>query len=135
MKKIAFAFILLFSSSIIIFWGCKDTITGSPIDNVVIPSSNVSYSKYIQPVLNLKCVNCHGVSETDGGVNLTTWANTTANSNVVFPGYPDNSSLVNVIQGRAGFPPMPPLGSPYAAMNANQVQGVRTWIKEGAKNN
>ncbi len=135
MKKIAFAFILLISSSIIIFWGCKDTITGSPIDNVVIPSSNVSYSKYIQPVLNLKCVNCHGVSETDGGVNLTTWANTTANANVVFPGYPDNSSLVNVIQGRAGFPPMPPLGSPYAAMNANQVQGVRTWIKEGAKNN
>ena len=135
MKKIAFTFLLLFVFSFIIFSGCKDTITGDQIDKVVIPSSNVSYSKYIQPVLTVKCINCHGVSETDGGVNLTSWANTTLNYNVVSPGYPDNSSLVNVIEGSAGFPPMPPLGSPYASLNTNQVNGVKTWIKEGAKNN
>ena len=135
MKKFAFASSFIVVFILTVFWGCKDSVTGAQIDSVVIPNSNVSYSKYIQPVLNVKCINCHGVSSTDGGVNLTSWSNTTADANVVFPGYPDNSSLVNVIQGRAGFPPMPPLGSPYASMNANQVQGVRTWIKEGAKNN
>ena len=135
MKKFASICFIFIFLTFLAFWGCKDTITGDQIDKVVIPSSNVSYSKYIQPVLNVKCINCHGVSETDGGVNLTSWANTTANPNVVYPGYPDNSSLVNVIEGSAGFPPMPPLGSPYASLTTNQVNGVRTWIKEGAKNN
>ncbi len=115
--------------------GCKDSVTGDQINNTIIPSSNVSYSKYIQPVLNLKCISCHGNGEVDGGVNLTTWANTTADPSIVFPGKPDNSILVWCLQGRAGVSPMPPLDSPYQPLNTNQVNGVITWIKEGAKNN
>ncbi len=129
--------ILLFSVFILtaILTGCKDTVTGNQLDSVVIPSSNVSYSQYIQPIFNVKCINCHGNGTTDGGINLTTWATTTADANVVFPGYPDNSSLVWAIEGQAGVSPMPPISSPYKALTQNQIQGVRTWIKEGAKNN
>ena len=135
MNKLQYLNVLIFIVSAFLFISCKDTITGDQIDSVVIPSSNVSYQKYIQPVFNVKCINCHGNGAVDGGVNLTTWSNTTADPSVVFPGNPDNSSLVWSVQGRAGVSPMPPLDSPYKPLTANQVNGVITWIKEGAKNN
>jgi hypothetical protein len=96
----------------------------------VIPSSNVSYSKYIQPVLNLYCAtsDCHDGSG-GGGISFTTWSNTTADKNVVFPGKPENSSLVWVIEGKVQHRIL------YYNLNANQDQGVKTWISEGAQNN
>jgi hypothetical protein len=123
------AFIILISQS------CDDTVTSSQIDNIVIPDSGVSFSMHIAPVFNAKCVNCHGVGITEAGLDLTTWSGTIANPSIVFPGEPDNSKLVWCIEGRPGFPPMPPVGSPYVPLNQNQVNGVRTWIAEGAKNN
>ena len=135
MKKIFLLISILFPIVSFFFWGCKDTVTADQLDSTIIPSSNVSYSKYIQPVFNLKCINCHGSGETDGGVNLTTWAGTTADPSVVFPGYPDNSSLVWCVEGKPGVSAMPPVGSPYKPLTANQVDGLKTWIKEGAKNN
>ncbi|MCL5030114.1 MAG: hypothetical protein M1480_13965 [Bacteroidetes bacterium] len=135
MNKLLYLNIIIFLVSAFLFISCKDTVTGDQIDNIVIPSSNISYQKYIQPVFNVKCINCHGNGAVDGGVNLTTWSYTTADPSVVFPGNPDNSSLVWCVQGRAGVSPMPPLDSPYKPLTANQVSGVITWIKEGAKNN
>ena len=133
-SKYLIAFLFVIAASIF-FMSCKDSITANQLDNTVIPNSNVSYSKYIQPVFNLKCINCHGNGETDGGVNLTTWAGATADPSVVFPGFPDNSSIVWCVEGKPGASPMPPVGSPYKPFTTNQVDGLKTWIKEGAKNN
>ncbi len=135
MKKFIGALFFISISLSLLNLGCKDSVTADQIDSVVIPSSNVSYSQYIQPVLNLKCISCHGAGQVDGGINLTTWAGTTADPNVVFPGYPNNSSLVWAIQGKPNVSAMPPLDSPYKPLTTNQVNGVITWIKEGAKNN
>lgn len=115
--------------------GCDDTITVNDLDNKVIPESDVSFSEHIYPVLQVKCATsgCHNGPNSQGGIDLSTWAGTTADPNVVFPGYPDNSSLVWTIEGLAGFPPMPPIG--YRPLTLNQIQGIRTWITEGARNN
>jgi hypothetical protein len=51
---------------------------------------------------------------------------------VVIPGKPDQSILVFWIEGRVGTERMPP-GS--QALNQNQINGIRTWVAEGAKNN
>lgn len=118
---------------IVFYPGCDDT--DSNIDDIIIPDSNVSYSKYIQPVFNVKCVNCHGVGVTEAGVDLTTWSGTVADPSIVFPGAPDNSRLVWTIEQRPGFPPMPPLYSQYRPLTQNQINGVKTWIAEGAENN
>jgi hypothetical protein len=129
-------FLILFAIVIIIVsQNCKDSITSSNVDNIVMPDSGVSYSQHIFPVFNAKCVNCHGVGTTEAGLDLTTWSGTVANPSIVFPGEPDNSRLVWSIEGRPGFPTMPPVGSPYAPLNQNQINGVRTWIAEGALNN
>ena len=129
-----FAAINILLISVCFYFGCKDTITGTQVDSVVIPNSNVSYSKYIQPVLNVHCVDCHGGTETEGGVVLISWATTVSNYNIVAPKHASNSQLVWAVQGVAGYV-MPPLGSSYKSLNSNQVDGIITWINEGAKNN
>jgi hypothetical protein len=132
LKKLITFLIIIITFTLI---DCDNAVNSNDIDNVVIPDSNVSYSQYIQPVFNIKCVNCHGVGITEANLDLTTWSGTIADPSVVFPGEPENSKLVWTIEGRAGFPPMPPIGSPYLPLTENQIKGVRTWILEGAKNN
>jgi len=131
-----FTIILLFIS-VMFYSGCKDTITGDQIDNIVIPSSNVSYSKYIQPVLNLKCATagCHDDISKKHGISFTTWSNTTADPNVIFPGKPQSSSIIYAVKGLAPYEVMPPISSGLKPMNENQANGLETWIKEDAKNN
>ncbi len=135
MKKIL-SLLLTVIFFIVIFWtsGCKDQVTASDVDNRVIPDSNVSYSRDIQPVFNLKCTNagCHEDAARAGGLSLTTCSNTKADPTIVFPGEPDNSRLIWAIEGIGNYP-MPPPG--YPPLTQNQIKGIRTWIKEGAECN
>jgi len=114
---------------------CDDTANITGIDNITIPSSNVSYSVYIQPVLTAHCAGagCHDDQTSASGLSLTSYSNTTQNYLVVAPLLPQNSKLVWSIEGTSGNI-MPPLGSPYKPLNTNQINGIKTWIKEGAKN-
>ncbi|MHB8578744.1 MAG: hypothetical protein ACYDA4_02660 [Ignavibacteriaceae bacterium] len=132
--KLLYSFGLIFIIFSFIIYGCKDTVTGSQLDSTVIPASNVSYAKYIQPVFTLKCANpgCHDDGTMAAGLSLTTWTGAT-NPQYVTKGYPNNSILVQSIEGLSGAFPMPPVG--YPVLTANQIQGVKTWIAEGAKNN
>jgi len=127
-------YLILLISSAIIYFGCDDTITVQDVDNREIPDSNVSFSKDIAPIFELKCVSCHGNGGLEGGVDLTTWAGV-VDPRIVIPGEADTSPLVWTIEQRAGFPAMPPIGSPFLPLTLKQIQGVKTWIDEGAKNN
>jgi hypothetical protein len=136
MKNRFFALIIFVVISAAFYFGCKDTITGTQVDSVVIPSSNVSYSKYIQPVFNVHCTDCHGGSTTEDGIVLVSWGTVMSMSPIyISPGHASNSRLVWDVQGKPGYDPMPPLGSSYKSLNSNQVNGIITWINEGAKNN
>ena len=133
--KKTFPILLLFY--LLLFTGCKDTVTGSEdIDKVIIPSSNVSFSQYIFPVFNVKCATsgCHDDATRAGDLSLTSWANATIDPSVIFPGKPNNSKLVWAIEGQSGIAPMPPIGF-IRPLTPNQIQGIKTWIAEGAKNN
>ena len=132
MKKVLYLILLI--SATIIYFGCDDTITVQDIDNREIPDSNVSFSKDIAPIFELKCVSCHRNGREEGDVNLTTWDGV-VDPRIVIPGDADTSPLVWTIEQQPGFPAMPPIGSPYLPLTFKQIQGVKTWIDEGAKNN
>ncbi|GAB6281744.1 MAG: hypothetical protein STSR0008_04850 [Ignavibacterium sp.] len=124
----------LFCILILTLSSCDDTTTNSDLDKKEIPSSNVSFSQHIYPVLNIKCNNagCHDDQTRAGGISLTTWANIVADPTVVFPGEPQDSRLVWAIEGISSTP-MPPVG--YPTLTKNQIEGIKKWIEEGAKNN
>ncbi len=134
MKKclIVSSLLALFSAALLI--SCDDTNTVKNIDSRVIPSTNVSYSQDLQPVFDVKCnaSGCHNDQDRGGGISLTSYSNTTADYLVVAPGNPNNSKLVWSIKGESTYP-MPPVG--YPPLTKNQIDGITTWIKEGAKNN
>ncbi|MCK9279932.1 MAG: hypothetical protein M0P71_04880 [Melioribacteraceae bacterium] len=126
--------VLLVAFALIINTSCDDTINVFELDNKMIPSSNVSYNQYIQPVFTAKCANagCHDDQIRAGGLSFTSHVNAISDYLVVAPGLPENSKLIWAIEGNY-VDPMPPLG--YWGLTSNQIAGIRTWVKEGAKNN
>jgi hypothetical protein len=131
--NLKFLFIWLVSI-IIIFISCDDTITNEEIDNVVIPDKNVSFGKYIQPLIYAKCASvepCHGYGDNgqQGGVILTNWDTIIE---YVVPGHPDEGPLVLIVEGtNVNHPAVPDIFK----LNKNQKQGILTWIEEGAQKN
>jgi hypothetical protein len=130
---ISILFIAAFAATCFIS-ACDDTSNITNIDNVVIPSKDVSYSKYIQPIFTAKCTQsgCHDDQAHASNLSLTSWSNTTASYLVVAPGFPQNSLLVLTTQGLTTNP-MPPIG--YPPLIKNQIDGIKIWVQEGAKNN
>ena len=120
--------------STIVLISCDDTNTVENIDSRIIPDSNVSYAEHLQPVFDVKCnaAGCHNDQDVAGGLSLTSYSNTTADYLIVAPGDTVNSRLIWSIKAESAYP-MPPVG--YPVLTQNQIRGVVTWIKEGAKNN
>jgi hypothetical protein len=120
--------------------GCKRDAVGPGVDgspsDIVFPVSNVSYSVHVQPLFNQACAfsGCHDAGQNQSQLHLTSYGDavlSTSAVGVILPGKPDQSELVLRIQGTVGAR-MPPGVYP---LNANQINGIRAWIVEGAKNN
>jgi mono/diheme cytochrome c family protein len=127
---------ILFATALVTGAGCKDQNNpagGDSPSDVVFPTRDVQYNAQVQVLFNQACNydGCHGEGVHQSPLKLTTWANTVVmTAGVVVPGNPDASTLVLRVEGRG--PRMPPSGNP---LNQNQIDGLRTWIAEGAKNN
>jgi Planctomycete cytochrome C len=113
--------------------GCSED--SNPVgSNIVFPPSNVSHGAHVQPLFNETCAlsGCHGENQPAAGLRLTSYDNLMFNSlQVVVREQPDQSILVLRIEGRLGA--RMPLNRP--ALTQNQINGIRTWIAEGALNN
>ncbi|NLO18710.1 MAG: hypothetical protein GX121_02350 [Ignavibacteria bacterium] len=110
----------------------SETITGS--SNVVFPDSLISFQNHIYPLIKPTCSyqGCHSDETQAGGRRITDYFSyfETNNLGLVIPSKPDNSVLVQLLDGR-----LPHYPYVYWRVNENQKNGVRQWILEGAKNN
>jgi mono/diheme cytochrome c family protein len=91
----------------------------------------VSFSQDVLPILQSRCVNCHGGQRTEKKLDMTSYEKLMAGSEkgaVVIPGDADNSSFIQlVLQGK-----MPKRGP---KLLPEQVQTLVDWVKAGALNN
>ncbi len=135
MKRFLPQYIIISLLLLLIFVACDDSLSSEYLDDIEIPSSDVSYNEYIQPVFNVKCgtSGCHDDGTRAGDYSVSNWANVVY-PGIVDPGNVETSRLVWRIEG-IGVPMMPPIGSIVRPLTKNQVDGIKTWIKEGAKNN
>jgi hypothetical protein len=133
MKKhtLKYFIILIFTFVVIISQSCDDTLTSSDIDNLVMPDSNVSYKAHVAPVFEVKCVPCHNSQRSEAGLDLSSWVNATRDPTIIFPGSDSTSILVFAIERIPPYAPMPP----SEWLKRNHINGIRTWIREGAQNN
>ena len=126
-----------FLGLMLVVLSCKDDnptgAEGSP-SNIVFPANNVSYSQHVQPLFNQACAfaGCHDDGQHSSPLKLTSWGNTVIMvPGVIRTGQPDLSTLVWRIEGRVGQR-MPSNANP---LNQNQINGIRSWIADSAKNN
>jgi hypothetical protein len=119
--------------------GCSDHGT-DPTKNDTVDPATVSFAADLQPVFDLNCGTCHAAGG-NGGLDLrqgVAWGNLVGAAAVgyaqqrVVPGRPDLSLLYLKLSGSVGVGDRMPLGG---ALPANELENVRIWIVEGARDN
>lgn len=91
-------------------------------------ADKVDFSKSIQPVLEKRCLECHGEKKEKGELRLDSKA--AATKTVIVAGKPDDSELIKRITLPEGHDDiMPPKGDP---LTKEQIDLFKKWIAEGA---
>lgn len=100
----------------------------------------VSFSQDVQPIINQHCVQCHkadGVGQITSGFDLTTYENVMKGTDagpMVIAGDVEGSNLLVLMEGRAD----PSISMPHGEnepVPKKDIQTLKTWIAQGAKNN
>ena len=106
--------------------------TEEPTVQPAAPSGGISFANDIQPLLQNRCVNCHGGNRgTEEGLDMTSYANLIAGSDngpVIIAGNADGSLLVQLVVEQE----MPKRG---AKLTPSQVQLIIDWVNQGALDN
>ncbi|MCX6122003.1 MAG: hypothetical protein NTX44_10350 [Ignavibacteriales bacterium] len=116
---------------------CKDQTNQSNTSNIIFPDSNVSFSKYVEPLFQQTCAEagCHGGSQPAANLNLeydVCWHSLIDYlPPIVIPKNGNTSPLAKYLDGSLA-PQMPLRSQP---LTKNQINGVKKWIDEGARNN
>ena len=100
----------------------------------MVAAGEVDYLRDVKPLLKHKCYACHGALKQQSGLRLDTTTSLLAGAEsgaAVTSGKPDESLLLDVLTGDAGFR-MPPAneGSP---MTDREIELIRVWIADGAQ--
>jgi hypothetical protein len=111
-------------------------------------SKEISYSKDVKPIINTSCLECHdgkGEGSEESGLILNTYDDLmrgTKFGQVVVPGDSESSTLFRLIAHKADPKiHMPPHTKDTLAskimtpLNDRQIDIIKTWIDQGAKNN
>jgi hypothetical protein len=117
---------------------CKDQTNQNFTSTIVFPDSLVSFNKHVEPLFHQTCAaaGCHGGSQPAAKLNLEidTWHSLIDYlPPIVLVKNSNNSPLVMYIDGSNRRSPQMPLNS--QPLTTNQINGVKKWIDEGAKNN
>ena len=91
----------------------------------------VSFANDVLPIIQSRCINCHGGEQTEEGLVLLTYADIMAGSNngpVVMPGDAEHSLMAELVATQK----MPKRGP---KLTPPQMQVIIDWINQGALDN
>ena len=99
----------------------------------------VSYSQDVKPILDKNCLECHqagGAGTLASGFDMSSFEGLLKGTNfgpMVIADDPEGSNLVVLIEGRAD----PSISMPHGqeSISKQDIQTIRLWISQGAKNN
>ncbi|MFG0318706.1 MAG: DUF1549 domain-containing protein, partial [Planctomycetota bacterium JB042] len=99
-----------------------------------LPAASVDFPNDVRPILERRCVSCHGEDRQEGGLRLDARAPALAGARfgtdpVIVPGDAAASELVRRVRSGSSAERMPPKGRP---LSEAQVLALETWIAEGA---
>lgn len=108
-------------------------VDSTQIEVEVCDPDTVYFAQQIQPILNSNCAlsGCHNEQSAQDDIVLTSYGNLIS-SDVIDAGDPSDSDLYEVITENDPDKIMPP--PPNAALTTEQIETIRTWIRQGAQN-
>jgi len=104
------------------------------------PTTNISFSKQVQPILAQNCLECHdtkGAGAEASGLELSSYETLMKGTKfgpVIKPGDSLSSTLAILIEGRADSAINMPHGD-RPPLSKEEIQTLRQWIDQGANNN
>lgn len=110
----------------------KEDATGASTPSPTVDASTIDFRRDVLPILEARCVECHGPDKVKGDLRLDSEAAIFAGDPewwTVLWGDPDHSLLLERVTLPADDPDsMPPEG---ARLTAAQIATIRTWIETG----
>ncbi len=108
------------------------TIASEPVATSA-PEERVEFTRDIQPLLQTRCVSCHGPEKRKGGLRLDRRTEALRGGSdhgpAVVPGDSEASPLMKLVTGAGPEQVMPPEGE---RLSAPEIERLRTWINQGA---
>lgn len=99
-------------------------------------SATISFKNQIEPIFSRHCYGCHQGAKQLGSYMMTDFSallvGGESESPAIVPGKPDESYLVEQITPVDGHAEMP--DEPFPSLSKVEVELVRNWIAQGAKN-
>jgi len=122
----------VFSLFLALILGCKDQLPSqNDPSSVVLPDSNLRYSRDIERVFSARCLSCHSGSYEPNLIPPSYGNLMGYQPQLIIAGQSHNSLLIQLLEGT--LPPSMPPGS--QKLTQNQINGIKRWIDEGALNN
>ncbi|HLK29617.1 MAG TPA: DUF1553 domain-containing protein [Puia sp.] len=94
----------------------------------------IDFSSQVKPILNKKCITCHGGVRSKGGFSVLfrseALAKTESGKFAIIPGDPDHSEMIRRLTLKDPEERMP---YKHEALSKDEINILRRWIKEGAQ--
>ncbi|KAA5546376.1 DUF1553 domain-containing protein [Adhaeribacter rhizoryzae] len=98
------------------------------------PEKSVDFNADVRPILNTKCISCHGGVKEKSGFSLFSRADALRKNNsgkpAIIPGDPENSEFIRRLTAKDPEERMPYHAEPLPQA---EIDILKQWIKEGAK--
>src|SRR5580692_8981309 len=102
-------------------------------DACLFHSDKIDFNTQVKPIINKKCITCHGGVRAKGGFSLLfreeAFAKTASGKLAIIPGDPDHSEMIRRLTLKDPEERMPYRQSP---LSSGEITILRDWIKEGA---
>ncbi|MBM3401434.1 MAG: DUF1553 domain-containing protein [Bacteroidetes bacterium] len=101
---------------------------------LALSNQKVDYNIHVKPIINKKCISCHGGVKQEAGFSLLfqeeALGPTESGKPAIIPGDPEASELIRRITEKDPAERMP---YKHEALSEEEIEVFRQWIKEGAK--
>lgn len=109
------------------FYDNREDLTPEPDGGTLDPpgceTDSISYSAFVQPIIQSNCIGCHSGNNARAGVRLDLHA--------FVRGAAVSGQLVGVLNGDGGFSVMPPAGK----LDDCTISKITSWVDDGAPEN
>lgn len=94
----------------------------------------IDFNTQVKPILNKKCISCHGGVKQQGGFSVLfreeALAKTKSGKPAIIPGHPEDSEFIKRLKSNDPEERMP---YKHPALSNDEIDILSSWIKQGAK--